>query len=1064
MAGSWVRDNETTITQEPVVLERMTREDQETAREAALMNYSAEEVYHAGMRMGNSLVSHLAEERHKFAPVEGYDPTKDWRGYEDYAEDLVGIQSPEEMTQAKANIDRERADRKLLQLAGGYGTMAEMAGVLSDPLLLPLWLMPPMRIAASVGKLGTAARYSAAATAETAVHEAALHSTQMTRTTEETLYALGGAALLGAAVGGIVGRSAGVASRTPEDSAAYNADNAANVRGDIEAPGLSAQRAVDREQLDVDIDVWGDDYGVKDPRLTSAFAWISPLGRVATSQSPTASGVAASLVESAYQFVGRTRDFLSEGAVETVVRSDVHESLKLNYMVQQMNFTEYKKAGGQMGRDQFFEEVGYTLFTGDKHANPVIQRTVEQYRARYDEFKQALLDEGLVSESQLARNMVDPTYMHRMYHRDNLIENKDQFIQLIKEHVLNTSAKRNAEAKIRRGKRVDSSEEVLDQVRAKEQQALEEAEAELSVVQRELEELKSTGGTQRQILSKAKRLARAESKVAKAKRLGKGRIAKAERIRDRAVTRAKQPAEVLTDVDAEDVARELHGKLVFRNAPMDLEAQDIVGRSGPLQERALMIPSKVLADNGFLVTNAADVLDVYTHKVAPQIRLQQRYGSVDMKAQIDAITEEYTSLIANADTPKAANKLVRERDRVVKDVQSMRDVIRGVYRSSYDPSDTTTQVLRNVRALETLNSLGGVLAASIVDAAIPIARYGLRNTLKGVAHTVRNMDTSVEMAQRANGALDNALHNRIQSLLEPGEFTQPRHLRDHAMRGFGQITGLSWWNTTMKSVVSNMAQDSMLRHSVALADGTITREGREILADLGITDDMARQFASQPIDRGRAWVADTTQWTDTAAVQRFHTAMLQQMDTNVLVPGAGDVPLWARSEWGKTIAQFKSFVFAAHNRLLMPALQRRDRRAAEAIMGTLALATLSNTLREVSQGKSPEEWTVNTDPSKAALDAMSYSGFVGLLMEPYSIMKYSQGQIHQGLAGPALGSGLRDMNTALGMPSSIAEDGTPTEAQIKAARRLAPYQNLIWFRWLIDKMEEGVIEATGADE
>jgi hypothetical protein len=994
------------------------------------------------------------------------------QGYEPWVADLLAMQSPEEMAQAKNNIDREIRNRNILDRAGGWGTAAEMAASIMDPAMIPLLMAPPLRLAAGMSMAAKAGAYGAVATAETLVQEGMLHATQTTRTREETLLAAGATFLLGGALGGVAHYidGKGIAEgMTPADMAAHSGDAAAQMDGTLQAPGLSAQRAVDREQISLVEEAQGETFGVKDPRLVSTVAWINPLARTATAQSPAAVDIAATLAENSYQWMGRTRDAASEGAVETLAKIDAHKTHELNHRVMTDDYAAYRQGGGQLSVDDFMTEISLAMWRGH-HDNPVVAQAAGKYIQRLggdDIGRDAILRTGLLDEGQLESGVkIDQNYLHRMWNKDYLVANEDQFVDWMTNYVLQASEGRIASTTARRGKAVTRAADALAGVQRKTDEAIEEATDKLTVARADVEELRraptDTQAAKKKLLKAGKKVARAEARLAQVKRLGKVRTARAEGILEKATTLAKAPPDVVTPVDAQDVAREIHRRIVLGEAA-DMEWQDIVGKAGPLHQRMILAPSADLADQGFLITNIADIMDNYTRKVAPQIRLAERYGSVDMEAPLARVSEEYSQLISEAPTARAKEKLRVEQRRTVRDIKAMRDVIRGVYKVA-DPDSKLVNLSRNWRALEALNSLGGVLIASAVDVAIPIARYGLRPYLRGMSHTVQNMALTVEQAQRAGGALDNTMHSRLQNLVNPGEYqgSVNQKLRERAMGQFSKWTGLSWWNTHMKGFVGNLAQDKMLRGAHDWAAGTLSKKGQEELLDLGVDEAMARAIAEQPVDKAAAWTADTTTWTDPALVSRYHANMVRQMDTNILVPGAGDVPLWARGEWGKLIAQFKSFAFAATNRLLIPALQRRDARAYTAVMGTLMLAGIANTFREFTAGKGPEEWTINTDPTTAALDAISYSGFTGLMMEPYGFFKYNSGQPLMGLAGPALGSGVRDIGKVASIPGDVLQHGSPTEGDLRAARRLAPYQNLFYFRWLVDQVEQGIIETTGA--
>lgn len=138
-------------------------------------------------------------------PVEGYDPWPDLRGYELYAEDLVGARSPQEMALIKAHIDRN-IERSRTIAAGEWGFMAQLgiglAAGAGDPVN---WI--PLPMTKGLGFIRGAAMGAGSNAALTAVTEPVNIALDPARRfdAKDYTYSLGMGALLGAAFGGIGG-------------------------------------------------------------------------------------------------------------------------------------------------------------------------------------------------------------------------------------------------------------------------------------------------------------------------------------------------------------------------------------------------------------------------------------------------------------------------------------------------------------------------------------------------------------------------------------------------------------------------------------------------------------------------------------------------------------------------------------------------------------------------------------------------------------------------------------------------------------------------------------------
>ncbi len=111
------------------------------------------------------------------------------------------------------------------------------------------------------------------------------------------------------------------------------------------------------------------------------------------------------------------------------------------------------------------------------------------------------------------------------------------------------------------------------------------------------------------------------------------------------------------------------------------------------------------------------------------------------------------------------------------------------------------------------------------------------------------------------------------------------------------------------------------------------------MAQAGISNDMAVRIAKQFSkygDDGTIKLSNAHLWTDKEAYETFTSAVLKDVDRTIVTPGAGEAPLWTSSEMGKLVFQFKSFAGAAHHKILLAALQHRDRSALNGFLMAVA--------------------------------------------------------------------------------------------------------------------------------
>ena len=54
-------------------------------------------------------------------------------------------------------------------------------------------------------------------------------------------------------------------------------------------------------------------------------------------------------------------------------------------------------------------------------------------------------------------------------------------------------------------------------------------------------------------------------------------------------------------------------------------------------------------------------------------------------------------------------------------------------------------------------------------------------------------------------------------------------------------------------------------------------------------------------------VANSDEWVDKEAAEVYHQAIGKQANIDIVTPSKGDVPLWANTEMGGLLTQFKKF-------------------------------------------------------------------------------------------------------------------------------------------------------------
>lgn len=497
---------------------------------------------------------------------------------------------------------------------------------------------------------------------------------------------------------------------------------------------------------------------------------------------------------------------------------------------------------------------------------------------------------------------------------------------------------------------------------------------------------------------------------------------------------------------------------------------------GPLKDRTLNIPDNVIDD--FLENDVERVARIYTRTMAADVELARAFGRADMSDTVEAIKTSYEPIMARTkDGPEQAG-LKKSMERDVRDLEAMRDRIRGTYGIPDNPADWKVRAARSLRTINYLRMLGGMTLSAIPDIARPIMVHGLGRVMgDGIVPLLKNLK-AVRLAgdetKLAGTALDMVLDSRAQQMADVfedfGRHSKVERAITYAGEKMGLASGMSLWNAGMKQFAGLITQTRTLR---AIVEGASPAEARR-LAFLGIDQDMgeriAKQFKTHGGKEDGVWLANTTDWTDAEAAATYRGALAKEVDLVIATP-AQEKPLWMSSELGKTIGQFKTFTFSSMSRVMINSLQQRDANALQGFVAAVALGMLAYKVKSAVAGKETSD-----DPRKWISEGLDQSGTLGWIFEANNVAeKVTRGRVGinaamgvapssryidrtpiDALLGPSVGTA----NDAANLVGSAAE-GKFSRSDIHKARRLLPFQNLFYLRWLLDHAEDGAGDAAG---
>ena len=917
----------------------------------------------------------------------------------------------DEIEAVRKQYAREISDRETIQKGGAMSFLVGLGVVgVADPInLIPIGGAIAKTYKAGNSILDAAVVTGSVATASTAVTEAALHQSQLTRTYGESAINLGAAALLG----GVLGAGGKALANSLDASAIDALSDSMNVEPKVKAGDDSVlspeyratpeEKSAGAAQRVADVEVSG-----KFAKALVKALGFDPLSRTLTSDNPFTRIVANLLAENPIKMDG---DIVT--SVES--RAKIHDGKYATALQNHLDiYKQYRSNGGRLRRRQFNEEVARAM-RNEESAIPEAMQSANNWRTElYDPIKDDLVELGLLPEDVSVSTAVG--YLNRRWNKGKVSANLPKFID--------TTAKwlRDEDVRLR-----------------------DEA-------------------------------TKAETDIAEATGAERTRL---QEIIDRA---ERKEAKDLTDEDyqriAEQIAQRIQGTPDGR-LPYDWKIGEgsannnlngTVGLRGPLKSRTFQIPDNMVED--FLDNDIEDLGRFYLRNTATDMEIVREFGDLDLTIQKKEILDWYTEAQRAAKTEKERIKLKKQADADIRDITAMRDRMRGVY-AQPDPDNVWVRAGRVSRNLNYMRFMGGIVASSVPDVARIFMAEGIGKTFsKGLLPLARNINSfkvSSAEAKRYGVGVDALMGGRSQIISDVADYTQPNTAFERGLQyatdNFGRVNLMDYWTSGVKQLHAVTMQNSVID---ALLKGKIDKR----LARLGIDDGNAQAMMAELKKHATkvdgVWLSNARNW-DSPELERLWGAMIRKESDRVIVVPGQEKPLFMSTELGKTIFQFRSFMFASTQRMTIAALQAQDHNA---LAGVLMLTSLGMMSYSFKQWDAKRE--IAEDPVELVIEGIDRSGALGGIMEINNTLeklssnnfgmrpllgvdipaaRFASRSMSENLLGPTFGSFL---DTSLRVANAgLSEDGW-NESDTRALRRLIPYQNLTFIRQAFDRIEEEV--------
>ena len=927
--------------------------------------------------------------------------TEDERNDEAFAASAIYADNDAELDVLRKQFARERKDRETIAKGGATSFVLGLPIAVADPISL----IPVGGAVANTYRAGKSILSSAAVTGSivgvtTAVQEAALHSTQLTRTYGESAINIGAGTLLGGVLGVAANKlgNYGIDEKAVQELADVMDPEGKIARG--ENPSLDASNvAAGYDSVGAAKTVQGtfEVKGKLAKGLVKVFGF-DPLSRTMTSDSLVTRRVANMLAENPVDVDGAPLQ--SVESLSKIKSGRLYSAIDNNNIA----YDQYRKGGGKMKRREFNEAVSRAVRTGDSDV-PEIKASAEYWRNElYNPLRDEMIELNMLPDDVDVSTSVN--YLNRVYNKQKLQANMPSFISKVskwlkdKDETLYQNAK-DAQAKLDAG-------DIADGERAKLQAIIDKAEFKKGK-DFEPEDYENIAQQIHQRI-----LGTPDGRLPYDWKMGEG-------------------------FSSGNKGSSLNGAGALR---------------GPLKARRFTIEDDLIEE--FLENDIEALGTRYLQQTGADIELTRKFGNVTLDNEIKQIQDYYSEAMKKA-SGKEAVKLGNKMDADIRDIAGMRDRIRGVY--GFQEDNVWTRIGRSSRDLNYLRLLGGVTVSSLPDAARIVMAEGFTKTfsrgLGALATNTKQFKLAAAEAKRYGIGTDVLMSGKAEVIADVGDYTQGGTMVERGLRSaankFGRINFLDYWTSGMKQLHAVTMQTSIF-------DGLSKGKFDKRLTRLGIDKQSAMDMMEQVNKYGKnedgVWITNAKNWDRPDLERMWGAAMRKESDRVIIMPGQ-EKPLFMSSELGKSIGQFRSFILSATQRVLVAGVQGQDHNAIGGAISLVGMGMFSYYLKSNIAGRETSD-----DPTAWVIEGIDRSGAVGVIGEINNTIekissnsvglrpllgisapasRFVSRSVSESLLGPTFGSLL---STTVAASNALTSKGEMTEADVRALRRLIPLQNL----------------------
>ena len=517
----------------------------------------------------------------------------------------------------------------------------------------------------------------------------------------------------------------------------------------------------------------------------------------------------------------------------------------------------------------------------------------------------------------------------------------------------------------------------------------------------------------------------------------------------------------------------------------------------PFKPRKLIIDQ--LEASEWHITDIEKIADAHMRAMAPQIELQRfakknGFESIsDFIAGVEtSLKNEYDALTKTAKGKEAA-KLQAQHKSNLADIKAGFEMLQGVYGQGFNVLNSSgQQFMQNILNWNYTRMLGHMTISSLPDLGTMIMRHGVFRTIAdGYAG---GLQTAKQTSKRDLRAIGYACNTQIATIVKqyaehgglstsPSPFTKGLNSLTQA---FGNLTMMNPWTDMIQNMAGHVSISRILDLVHDHVGGkSLSKKDSEFLARIGIGQEhfgtIARHTKDNVVDGTRT--ANWTQWdiqtpADANALRSFQEAVGRCIDEVTLVPNMGDKPLLLRQKGAlgnitSMLFQFKSFMFAAQNRLFYAGIQNlNDVNFYTGAVAMVGLGMLGYICSSFLRGKDLDE--IDMSSTHLIRESIDRSGVLAILGEGMNIgakvlqigdvSRYQSRTAFGSTFGPTGDAAYQLLQTASKLIpiSENYQDWTTSDAQ--TLLRLMPLQNAFYLHRINRLLAKNAALELGARE